>query len=154
MLFRSFLIDIGETCELLRKRHSRGKSFSIVVVAEGARFKKGIIVQQEEKLDAFGHVRLGGIGYMLGEEIEKGTGFETRVTVLGHLQRGGTPTAFDRVLGTRFGVKAMELVLKKDYGKMAALKGRKITAVPIKKAVSKLKRVDMELYEVAKIFFG
>ena len=147
-------IDIEEVCELLKKRHARGKSFSIVVVAEGAKFKEGKLVKQEEKLDAFGHIRLGGIGHRLGEEIEKRAKIETRVTVLGHLQRGGTPTAFDRVLGTRFGIKAMELVLNKDYGKMAALDGNKVTAVPLEDAVSKLKTVDMELYNIAKIFFG
>lgn len=147
-------IDINEVCKLLKKRHTRGKSFSIVVVAEGAKFKKGDIVTQEEKLDAFGHVRLGGIGHVLGEEIEKGTGYETRVTVLGHIQRGGTPTAFDRVLGTRFGIKAMDLVLKKEYGKMASLAGNKVVAVPLELAVSELKTVDMELYDIAKIFFG
>lgn len=147
-------IDVSEVCALLKKRHERGKSFSIVVVAEGAKFKEGSIVLQEEKLDQFGHVRLGGIGHILGEEIEKKTGFETRVTVLGHIQRGGTPTAFDRVLGTRFGIKAMELILKKDYGKMAALQGSKIVGVPLKSAVCKLKTVDMELYDIAKIFFG
>jgi len=147
-------IDINEVCALLEKRHSRGKSFSIIVIAEGAKFKKGDLVKQEEKLDAFGHVRLGGIGHILGEMIEKRTGFETRVTVLGHIQRGGTPTAFDRVLGTRFGIKAMELVLKKDYGKMAALEGNKIAAVPLEKAVRKIKTVDMELYDIARVFFG
>lgn len=147
-------IDIDKVCDLLKKRHARGKTFSIVVVAEGAKFKKSTSIKQEEKLDAFGHIRLGGIGHLLGEEIEKKTGFETRVTVLGHIQRGGTPTAFDRVLGTRFGIKAMELVLDKNYGKMAALEGRKIAAVSLEKAVSKLKTVDMELYEIAKIFFG
>jgi len=147
-------IDIKEACKLLEKRHSRGKSFSIVVVAEGAKFKEGDVVKQEEKLDAFGHVRLGGIGHTLGEEIEKRTGFETRVTVLGHIQRGGTPTAFDRVLGTRFGIKAMELVLKKDFGKMVALDGNKIIAVPLEAAVREIKTVDMELYNIAKIFFG
>lgn len=147
-------IDIEEVCELIKKRHKRGKSFSIVVVAEGAQFKKGTLVTQEERLDAFGHVRLGGIGDILGKEIEKRTGYETRVTVLGHIQRGGTPTAFDRVLGTRIGVKAMELVLKKDYGKMASLWGNKIIAVPLEAAVAKIKTVDNELYEIAKIFFG
>lgn len=147
-------IDIEEVCELIKKRHERGKSFSIVVVAEGAQFKKGAMVTQEEKLDAFGHVRLGGIGHRIGEEIEKRTGYETRVTVLGHIQRGGTPTAFDRVLATRFGIKAMELVIKKDYGKMVSLQGNKIVTVPIEEAISKLKTVDMELYNIAKIFFG
>ncbi len=147
-------IDINEVCEILKKRHARKKSFSIVVVAEGAKFKESDFVKQEERLDAFGHIRLGGIGHVLGNEIEKRTGFETRVTVLGHIQRGGTPTAFDRVLGTRFGVKAMELVLKRDYGKMAALQGNKVISVPLETAVSKLKTVDMELYNIAKIFFG
>ncbi|MFA4992006.1 MAG: ATP-dependent 6-phosphofructokinase [Candidatus Omnitrophota bacterium] len=147
-------IDIEEVCGILKKRHARGKGFSIVVVAEGAQFKKGDMVLQEEKLDAFGHVRLGGIGQILAEEIEKKTGYETRVTVLGHIQRGGTPTALDRVLGTRFGIKAMELVLKKDYGKMASLQGNNVVAVPLDAAVSKLKTVDMELYNIAKIFFG
>lgn len=147
-------IDIAEVCELIKGRHERGKSFSIVVVAEGAKFKEGTMVVQEEKLDQFGHVRLGGIGHILGDEIEKRTGYETRVTVLGHIQRGGTPTAFDRVLGTRFGIKTMELILKKEYGKMAALQGSKIVSVPLKSAISKLKTVDMELYDIAKIFFG
>jgi len=147
-------IDIVEVCSILKKRHKRGKSFSIVVVAEGAKFKEGKLVKQEERLDAFGHIRLGGIGHSLGDEIEKRTGFETRVTVLGHIQRGGTPTAFDRVLGTRFGIKAMELVLKNDFGKMTALQGSKVVAVPLEKAVSKLKTVDMELYDIAKVFFG
>lgn len=154
ILIPEVAIDMDEVCEVLKKRHSRGKSFSIVVVAEGAKFKEGDVVKQEEKLDAFGHVRLGGIGHVLGEEIEKRTGYETRVTVLGHIQRGGTPTAFDRVLGTRFGIKAMELVLKKDYGKMAALVGNKVQGVPLEKAVAKLKTVDMELYDIAKMFFG
>jgi len=147
-------IDINEVCSLLKKRHERGKSFSIVVVAEGAKFKTGKLVKQEEKLDSFGHIRLGGIGHILSEEIEKRTGFETRVTVLGYVQRGGTPTAFDRVLGTRFGIKAMELIIKKDYGKMVALQGSKVVAVPLEKAVAKLKTVDMELYDIAKVFFG
>jgi len=147
-------IDLDEVCETIKKRHSRGKTFSIVVVAEGAQFKKGSMVLQEEKLDAFGHVRLGGIGQRVGDEIEKRTGYETRVTVLGHIQRGGTPTAFDRVLATRFGIKAMELVLKKDYGKMASLQGNKIIAVPLDAAVSELKTVDMEFYNIAKILFG
>lgn len=147
-------IDINEVCELLKKRHERGKSFSIVVVAEGAQLKEGDMVKQEEKLDAFGHVRLGGIGHTLGEMIEAKTGYETRVTVLGHIQRGGTPTAFDRVLGTRFGVKAMQLVVAKDYGKMTALQGIAIKAVPMEQAVCKLKTVDMELYDIAKVFFG
>ncbi|KPK98447.1 MAG: hypothetical protein AMJ95_04220 [Omnitrophica WOR_2 bacterium SM23_72] len=147
-------IDIDEICVLIKKRHDRGKTFSIVVVAEGAKFKKGTVVLQEEKLDEFGHVRLGGIGEILGQEIEKKTGFETRVTVLGHIQRGGSPTAFDRVLGTRFGVKAVELVKRNQFGKMVALAGNKIIDVALEDAVRELKTVDMELYEIAKVFFG
>lgn len=147
-------IDMDEVCDLLKKRHSRGKGFSIVVVAEGAQFKASQVVTKEERLDAFGHVRLGGIGETLADEIEKRTKFETRVTVLGHIQRGGTPSAFDRVIATRFGVKAMELVLNKKFGYMASLKGTEISEVPIDIAVGSLKTVDMKLYELAKTFFG
>lgn len=147
-------IDIEDVCRLIKKRHDRGKTFSIVVVAEGAQFKQGSVVLQEQKLDEFGHVRLGGIGESLAQEIEKRTGYETRVTVLGHIQRGGTPTAFDRVLATRFGVKAVELVKAKRFGRMVALSGIKIIDVPIEEAVAALKTVDMELYEIAKVFFG
>lgn len=147
-------IDINEVCGLIRKRHSRGKTFSIVVVAEGAKFKKGQEVLQEEKLDQFGHVRLGGIGQALAERIEEKTGFETRVTVLGHIQRGGSPTAMDRVLGTRFGVAAVELIRNKKFGYMVSLKGNKIESVPISKAVATLKTVDRKLYDIAKVFFG
>jgi len=147
-------IDLDEVCEVLKRRHARGKSFSIVVVAEGAEFKAGQVVTKEEKLDAFGHVRLGGIGEILAQEIEKRTKFETRVTVLGHIQRGGSPTAFDRVLGTRFGVKAMELVMNKKFGYMASLRGTEIVEVPIQDAVGTLKTVDMKLYELVKTFFG
>lgn len=147
-------IDIDEVCKIIKSRHARGKTFSIIVVAEGAQFKDKSLVLQEEKLDAFGHVRLGGIGDALGQEIEKRTGYETRVSVLGHIQRGGTPTAFDRVLGTRFGVKAVELVKNRQFGKMVALSGGKIIAVPLESAVASLKTVDMELYNIAKEFFG
>ncbi len=147
-------IDIEEVCALIKKRHGRGKTFSIVVVAEGAKFKESTMVLQEQKLDEFGHVRLGGIGEQIAQEIEKRTGYETRVSVLGHIQRGGTPTAFDRVLGTRFGVKAMELVKNKKFGRMVALEGNKIVDVEIEKAVTALKTVDMDLYEIAKVFFG
>jgi len=125
-----------------------------VVVAEGAQFKEGTVVIQEQKLDEFGHVRLGGIGDTLALEIEKRTGYETRVSVLGHIQRGGTPTAFDRILGTRFGVKAVELAQMKKFGRMVALSGNKIIDVPIEDAVKALKTVDMELYDISKVFFG
>jgi 6-phosphofructokinase 1 len=147
-------VDLDETCALLKKRHSRGRTFSIVVVAEGAQLKKNADVTKDANLDEFGHVKLGGIGDYLAKEIERRTGFETRVTVLGHIQRGGSPTAFDRILGTRFGVKAVELAEKKDFGKMVALSGTKIIAVPLEQGVSKLKTLDMEFFELAKVFFG
>lgn len=154
ILIPEFPIDIEETCNLIKRRHERGKTFSIVVVAEGAKFKKGKEVLQEKKLDAFGHVRLGGIGHNLGKEIEQHTGFETRVTVLGHIQRGGIPTAYDRVLGTRYGVKAMELVMEEKFGQMASLQGNKIVSVPLEEAVGTIKTVPSDLYDIAKIFFG
>ncbi len=147
-------IVVDEVCAAIRKRHERGKTFSIIVVAEGAEFAQGQGVLKDRKLDAFGHVRLGGIGEALGELIEQRTGFETRVTVLGHVQRGGSPTAFDRVLGTRFGVKAVELALKGEWGGMVSLKGNAIVSVPMEAATRELKKVDPELYEIARIFFG
>jgi len=146
-------IDLDETCAILKKRHERGRTFSIVVVAEGAKLATSDITK-DQSLDEFGHVKLGGIGDYLGKEIEKRTGYETRVSVLGHIQRGGSPTAFDRVLGTRFGVKAVELVENKEFGKMVSLSGTKIIAVPLEKGVEKLKTIDMDLYNIAKVFFG
>ena len=147
-------INIEEVCNIIKRRHARGKTFSIVVVAEGAQFSDKGMITQEQKLDSFGHLRLGGIGEALANEIERRTGYETRVSVLGHIQRGGSPTAFDRVLGTRLGVKAVELIKSKKFGRMVALQGMKITDVPLADAVKALKTVDMELYEIAKVFFG
>ncbi|MBI4115802.1 MAG: 6-phosphofructokinase [Candidatus Omnitrophica bacterium] len=146
-------VDIAWVCDVIKRRHARGKTFSIVAVAEGTTLKDGDEVA-ERKFDAFGHERLGGIGQVIGELIEKKTGYETRVTVLGHIQRGGSPTAFDRVLGTRFGVKAVELVKEGKFGFMVSLKGRQIVSVPLADAVKQLKLVDKELYDLAKIFFG
>ncbi len=147
-------IDLNETCVLLKKRHERGRTFSIVVVAEGAKFKTTSDITQDQSLDEFGHVKLGGIADYLAKEIEKITGYETRVSVLGHIQRGGSPTAFDRILGTRFGVKAVELVENKQFGQMVSLSGTKIIGVPLERGVEKLKTIDMELFEIAKVFFG
>jgi 6-phosphofructokinase 1 len=147
-------IDLDEVVSILKHRKKRGKNFSIVVVAEGASFKDKSLIIQEEKLDAFGHVRLGGIGQVLGNKIEGMTGFETRVTVLGHIQRGGTPTAADRVLGTRFGVAVVNLIEKKKFGRMVSLSGNEIIDVPLEKAVGKLKTVNQDFYNIAKIFFG
>lgn len=154
ILIPEISIDIEEVCSIIKKRHQRGKTFSMVVVAEGAQFKEGMVVVQDKKVDEFGHIRLGGVGEILGQEIEKRTGYETRVSVLGHIQRGGSPTAFDRILGTRFGVKTIELVKNKKFGKMVALVGNKIIEVSIEDAVRALKTVDMELYDIAKVFFG
>ncbi|HDN86183.1 MAG: 6-phosphofructokinase [Candidatus Omnitrophota bacterium] len=147
-------IDLDEVCTSIKNRHERGKNFSIIVIAEGARFKDESLYVQEKKVDEFGHVRLGGIGHALGKLIEKNTGFETRVTVLGHIQRGGSPTAFDRILGTRYGVKAYDLIKEGKFGKMVALRGNQIVEVSLEEATAKLKTVDLELYEIAKIFFG
>jgi 6-phosphofructokinase 1 len=152
-------IDLDEVCDLILRRHSRGKSFSIVVVAEGAQFAEkagteGELILQETQKDEFGHVRLGGISQVLSKAIEKRTKFETRYVVLGHIQRGGSPTAHDRVLATRFGVFATEMVLQGEFGKMAALQGNRIVAVPLAEATSKLKTVDMGIYGIAKEFFG
>jgi phosphofructokinase-like protein len=147
-------IDIEEVCKIIKKRHAGEETFSIVTVAEGAQFKEGSTVTQEKKLDEFGHVRLGGIGERLAHHIEEKTGFETRVSVLGHIQRGGSPTAFDRILGTRFGVAAIELIMNNDFGKMVAISGNKIINVNIAEATKKLKTVDREFYELAKEFFG
>lgn len=149
--------DLDEVAEAISARHARGKNFSIVVVAEGAKLdakKAGGLVKQDEDLDEFGHVRLGGIGQFLAGEIEERTGFETRVTVLGHVQRGGSPTAHDRILATLFGVRAHDLVKEGKFGMMAALVCGKVDAVPIEDAVKELKTVDMYLYEVADIFSG
>jgi len=147
-------IDVSEVCDSIKKRHARGKNFSIIVVSEGAAFKDESLTTQEKKLDEFGHVRLGGIGETLGKIIEKQTGFETRVTVLGHIQRGGSPSAFDRVLGTRFGVKAVELIKDNKFGRMVSLRGNQIVDVPLEEATGELKTVDMKFYDLAKIFFG
>jgi len=159
--------DFNEICKNLKARYDKGKMFSIVAVAEGAYPKKennsntinsadsdGTLVTQADEIDAFGHVRLGGVGNYLAKEIEKRMNVETRVTILGHVQRGGSPTAHDRVLATRFGVAAVECVKNGDFGKMVALQGNKIVPIEINDAVSKTKTVDMKLYDIAKIFFG
>ena len=146
--------DIDEVCQRLKRRHNRGKHFSIVVVAEGAVPKdSNSMTIKSKEIDAFGHVRLGGIGNMLAEEIEQRMGIETRVTILGYIQRGGTPTAYDRVLATRYGVAAVELVKENNFGKMVALRGNTIISIPLEEAVSSCKTVDMGLYELAQIFF-
>jgi len=146
-------VNADEVCDIIRRRHSKGKLFSIVAVAEGAKFA-GKDVTQEEKLDQFGHVRLGGIGQILAELIEQKTGYETRVTVLGHIQRGGSPTAFDRVLGTRFGIDVLKLIEQKKFGYMVSLHGNNIEPVKLEEATGALKLVPKELYDLTQIFFG
>ena len=147
--------DIDEVCDFLKRRHEKGRFASIVVVAEGATPKEGTMALVSGEVDQFGHVRLGGIANVLAEEIEKRTGFETRVTILGHIQRGGTPTAFDRVLATRFGVAAAEAVHDGDFGKMVALRAGDIIRVPLADGVTDLKLVDADLlHDVAGTFFG
>ncbi len=146
--------DIQEICAKLTARHAKGRYASIVVVAEGAAPKEGTFTVTDKGLDAFGHARLGGIGQQVAEEIEARTGFETRVTVLGHIQRGGTPTAFDRVLSTRFGIAAIDAVHDGAFGTMVALRADRIERVPLSEGTAKLKTVAPELVEVAEVFFG
>jgi len=143
---------VDQVSEHIKARHNRGKTFSIVVVAEGATATDiGTQITQEAPVDAFGHVRLGGIGTVLGRLIETRTGYETRVTVLGHLQRGGSPTVFDRVLATRYGVAAVNLIKQGRFGLMVALRGNQITAVPLAEALSGQHRLDLDLYALAQV---
>jgi len=157
ILVPEYPIELDNVAKHLQHRHQQGKKFSIVVVAEGATVataKGGENVTTSQRLDEFGHVQLGGIGQFLATELEKRTGFETRVTVLGHIQRGGSPTAHDRVLATRYGVKACDMVAAGEFGRMAALRGNEVQSVPLSEATSKLKTVDPKLFEMAEVFFG
>ena len=152
-------ITVEDACEELRRRHERGKDFSIVVVSEGYKltYASGETRQVADEAgasDQFGHVRLGGVGDALAREIEERTGFETRVTVLGHVQRGGSPTPRDRVLATRYGLKAADLVHEERWGTMAALHGDSIVEVTLADAVAELKTVPPQWYDVARAFFG
>ncbi|UCC28625.1 MAG: ATP-dependent 6-phosphofructokinase [Candidatus Bathyarchaeota archaeon] len=146
--------DIDEVCEHIKRRQERGANFSVVVVAEGARPKDGVEITYGDSVDEFGHARLGGVGYYLGKEIEKCIDIETRVVVLGHVQRGGSPTAFDRILATRYGIAAIDLVNQGKFGVMVALKGNEMVSVPLKDVIGKRKTVDPKLYEMASVFFG
>ncbi len=146
--------DIDQVCDHVRRRHADGHTFSIVVVAEGATPQAGTLSTTSGEVDEFGHVRLGGVAQLLEHEIEARTGFETRMTILGHVQRGGSPLAFDRNLGTRFGAAAVDAAARKDFGTMVALRGTKIEVVDIQEALAEPKLVDSELYETAEVFFG
>jgi 6-phosphofructokinase 1 len=146
--------DMADVCDHLEHRHSSGHLFSIVVVSEGARPVAGTMDIHPYELDEYGRERLGGISNPIAAEIERSTGFETRVTILGHVQRGGTPTAYDRVLATRYGVAAIDLASKGEWGRMASLRGTQIVDVPLDAAASNLKTVPEDLYRLAEVFFG
>jgi 6-phosphofructokinase 1 len=146
--------DIDEVCGLIRRRHERGRYFSIVVAAEGAVPKEGTMTLSEGEIDEFGHPRLGGIGHQLEREIERRTGYETRATVLGHVQRGGTPTAFDRVLATRLGLAAIDAAHDGAWGQMTALRATEIKLVPLADAVAEVRRVPIEEYTQFGVLFG
>ncbi len=150
-----YKITIAEIIEVLKKRYAKGKQFSIIVVAEGAEFlmEEFNVNEEDKKFDEFGRARLGGISHYLANEIEKRSGFETRTTILGHVQRGGVPTAFDRMLGTRLGIYSVEMVEQKKFGRMCAMQGTKIIDIPISEAIGTLKTVDPDVYKAAQVFF-
>ena len=144
--------DIDQVAELIRQRQARGRYFSIVVVAEGAKFADGNEKYGESSQsgrDEFGHIRLGGIGSTVAYEIEKRTGFESRSVVLGHIQRGGTPSAFDRMLATRYGLGAIDMVHRGEFGQMAALRGNKIISISLAEAIASNRKVSKEILDVA-----
>ncbi len=151
-------VDLERVALHIKRRHMSGKTFSIVVVAEGTLIKRNANEQEHlvtsGKLDQAGRPRLGGIGAIIAEELEKRTGIETRFSVLGHIQRGGSPTAYDRVLATRYGVYACDMVSRGEWGKMAALRGNEIISVDLAEATRELKRVPDSFFEVAQVFFG
>jgi len=144
--------DIDKVAESLRQRHERGRYFSIVVVAEGAKFSaksgEGDPIQQDMGKDEFGHAKLGGVANVLSKEIENRTGYETRAVVLGHIQRGGSPSAFDRVLATRYGLGAIDMVHRGEFGCMAALRANKIISISLKEAISRNRTVDQETIQM------
>jgi 6-phosphofructokinase 1 len=146
--------DLDDVCDLLRRRHASRSSFSIVVVAEGAVPAEATVELPEPPLDENGFPRLGGLANHLAPEFERRTGFETRVTILGHLQRGGTPVAFDRVLGTRFGIAAADLAAAGGWGRMVARKAQDIGDVTLREAVASRNLIPIELYREAQVFFG
>lgn len=146
-------IDIEEIINVIERNRNQGKTYNMIVASEGAMFKKDDFVTQDAELDDFGHVKLGGIADQLKSMIEKRTKYEVRTAVLGHIQRGGTPSAFDRILGTRYGFKAAELALEGQFGKMVALSGNKVIAVALSKGVGETKLLDMDFFAVAEEFW-
>ncbi len=154
ILIPEIAFDIGEVCRLIERRHTRGRYFAIIVVAEGAMPAQGTMRVATGAVDEFGHPRLGGIGQVLERELEERTGFETRTTVLGHIQRGGTPTAFDRVLATRLGLAAADAAHAGQWGMMTALRATEIELVALADAVAQVRRVPVEEYERYGVLFG
>jgi ATP-dependent phosphofructokinase / diphosphate-dependent phosphofructokinase len=146
--------DLDDVCRRIQRRHDAGRTFSIIVVSEGAMPQGADGPRAEQEVDAFGHARLGGIAVELERQIEDRTGFESRMTILGHVQRGGTPTAYDRVLATRFGVAALDAVSDAAFGQMVALQAADIVRVPLAEALREPKLLDPALYETAEVFFG
>ncbi|MEE9441542.1 MAG: 6-phosphofructokinase [candidate division Zixibacteria bacterium] len=152
-------VDVDAVATLIQRRHGRGKDFSIVVVAEGAKVKtaehpEGQFVTQDDSLDQFGNIRLGGISNYIAHELEKQLGYESRVVILGHIQRGGSPTAFDRMLATRYGISAIDMINQEKFGYFTALHGNNIVPVSLEEAAGKTRMVDNDLYEMAEVFFG
>ena len=158
VLIPEFPLTVERCADLIKRRHARDKDFSIVVVSEGWPLTREEGAEElstrTREVDAFGHARLGGVGQQLADLLEQITGFETRVTTLGHLQRGGTPTAYDRILATRYGLLAAELALEKRFGLMTALRGTEVVAAPLDEAVKELRTVPREYYALAEAFFG
>ncbi len=146
-------VDLDHMCAVLKRRREEGKLYGLVVVSEGAHLPEGGLVATDHLYDEFGHAKLGGIGEIVAGLLEKRLAVETRSVTLGHLQRGGAPSAYDRVLATRFGIKAGELVLAGQFGQMASLRGTEIVAVPLSQAVSANRRLDLRYYDEAKEFF-
>ncbi|HET6173551.1 MAG TPA: ATP-dependent 6-phosphofructokinase [Gaiellales bacterium] len=158
VLIPEFPLTVERCADLIRRRHARGKDFSIIVVSEGWPLTREQGVEElstpKGELDAFGHARLGGVGQRLADALEQITGFETRVTTLGHLQRGGTPTAYDRVLATRYGLLAGDLALERRFGLMTSLRGMDVVSAPLDEAVKELRTVPRSYYALAEAFFG
>lgn len=146
--------DVSEITKSMERRFQMGEKYGIIVVAEGAQPRPGTMAVDDKGVDEFGHRRLGGMGQLIGEEISRSTGYDVRTTVLGHVQRGGTPTAFDRVLASRFGVHATRAAHRRDFGTSVVLKGDTIETVPLDEVVAKLKTVPMRRYEIAQALFG
>ncbi|MEX2689103.1 MAG: 6-phosphofructokinase [Candidatus Njordarchaeia archaeon] len=146
-------LDLDAICKLIDERWKRGKKYAVIVVAEGVQIGEHELLYVKEVVDEFGNIKVGGIAHILADEIHRRTGKETRAVVLGHLMRGGSPIAFDRILATRFGLMAIELIKKGEFGKMPALTKFKIEPVPLSKAIAEMKTVPKELYDIAKTFF-